>query len=151
MQRWSPGVGLASVVFVGVWCGSVDAAIVDVYLHDFIFSTNPDPEAPEVNQITINTGDTVRWTWVANFHNVREVMGMPPLFSSPFTDVAGTTFTHTFDSPGYFVYICDIHGSHAHGLPTGFGMWGSVTVVPSPPGAAAMGIVGLLAMRRRRR
>jgi plastocyanin len=147
MRAITLAVTIGSATSIGA---AAHGAIVDVYLHDFIFSTNPDPEAPEVNQITINAGDTVRWTWVANFHNVREVMGMPPVFSSLFTDVAGTTFEHTFSSPGYFVYICDIHGSHAHGLPTGFGMWGSVTVVPAPSVTALLMLGSAVGLRRRR-
>lgn len=134
---------------LGAFASTARAAVVNVYLHDFYFSTNPNPEAPAITSVTINPGDTVRWTWVANFHNVREVLSEPALFSSPFSSTQGTTFEYTFNTPGFYLYICDIHGSHAHGNLTAEGMSGSVTVVPAP-GAVAVLALGATMLRRRR-
>lgn len=145
-------VQVAAVVLcagLGAIASPARAAVVNVYLHDFYFSTNPDPEAPAITSVTINPGDTVRWTWVANFHNVREVLNEPPLFSSPFSSTQGTTFEYTFNTPGFYLYICDIHGSHAHGNLTAEGMAGTVTVVPTP-GAAGLALLALPLARRRR-
>ena len=118
------------------------------YLHDYFFSTSPDPDAPITNTLTINTGQTVRWTWVSNFHSVLQVEGpgLSPPFHSALTDEQGFTFQHTFNTPGAFTFICEIHGSHpmpGHAM----GMWGSVTVLPAPPAAAIL----LLTIAPRRR
>jgi plastocyanin len=98
--------------------------------------------------LIINTGDTVRWTWLSGFHNV--VSGDPgapdagDLFSSgPPTGAAGTIFEHTFLDLGEFAYHCEIHGSG--------GMISSVTVVPAPTTAALALPLALAAASRRRR
>lgn len=98
--------------------------------------------------LIINTGDTVRWTWLSGFHNV--VSGDPgapdagDLFSSGSpTGTAGTTFEHTFLNLGEFTYHCEIHGSG--------GMISSVTVVPAPTTAAVVLPLALAGASRRRR
>lgn len=97
--------------------------------------------------LTINAGDTVRWTWVSGFHNV--VSGLPGdpgaggLFSSGLpTGTIGTIFEHTFHDLGLFDYHCQIHGS--------MGMISQVNVVPAPISLSLLAPLGLLATRRRR-
>ncbi len=97
--------------------------------------------------LTIQTGDTVRWTWISGFHNV--VSGLPgdgdagDLFTSgPPTGTVGTVFEHTFTDVGLFDYHCQIHAS--------LGMISQVNVIPSPGSLALLAPVGLFARGRRR-
>lgn len=95
--------------------------------------------------IIIQVGDTVRWTWASDGHNVGSgVHGAPtPYFLSGPPDVTGTVFTFTFDQaflsanpePGnLYDYHCHPHGAA--------GMAGSVTV--SAAGIPTMSEWGLL-------
>jgi plastocyanin len=78
--------------------------------------------------ITIHAGDTVRWRWGSNGHNV--VSGSGGTFCSPNDQDcgnaplsnSGTTYEHTFTAPGTFDYFCSAH--------RGFGMTGRVVVQP---------------------
>lgn len=78
--------------------------------------------------VTIQAGDSVRWTSAGGTHNVVAdngsfVSGDPG---------SGWTFTHTFSAAGTFAYFCELHGA-----PGGLGMSGSVAVQggASAPGA----------------
>lgn len=80
--------------------------------------------------VKIKVGDTVKWTWGGNFHNV--VSGTNGTADNKFcsptdkdcanaaTSDKGATYSHTFTSAGSFPYFCAIH--------FGMGMTGSVTV-----------------------
>ena len=76
------------------------------------------------SSITINPGDTVRWTWAATFHSSTSgIPGMPNgIWDSGILN-QGATFSHTFNSTGSFPYYCTPHGgccgmvgmiTHAH-------------------------------------
>lgn len=98
--------------------------------------------------LTINTGDTVRWLWVEGFHNV--VSGFPEdgnpgeIFSSgPPVDDPGLIFEFTFLESGVFGYHCHPHEE--------FGMISYVTVIPTPGGLGVLVAGGLLWGPRRRR
>jgi plastocyanin len=87
-------------------------ASIAVNGHDF------DP--PEVR---IKAGESVKWTWVAGSHNV--VSGATCTPDGKFTSGAntvgvGSTFSHTFDTPGTYPYYCDPH--------CGIGMTGKIIV-----------------------
>jgi len=107
-------------------------------IHDV--DVGPGPAFDPAN-ITIEIGDTVRWTWQTlpgEFHNVVSGSGTPPVHDGHFrsgdpTDVPGTTFEVTFNDdflvmhtvPGnVYEYYCEVHW--------GSGMIGSITVVPHP-------------------
>jgi plastocyanin len=78
----------------------------------------------------------VQWTWAANGHNVISgdpATGTPDnVFCSP-NDTgcaapppllpSGTTYTHTFTTPGTFTYYCRAH--------RGSGMVGTIIVNPA--------------------
>lgn len=72
--------------------------------------------------VTINTGDSVTWTWAAStgniLHNTRSDSGLwdSGFHSQPFT------FTQQFPNTGTFPYHCDVHP----------GMNGSVVVQGGP-------------------
>lgn len=69
--------------------------------------------------VTVQAGDSVRWTSAGGTHNVVADDGT---FSSG-APGSGWTFTRTFASAGSFAYYCELHGA-----PGGLGMSGTVTV-----------------------
>ena len=79
------------------------------------------------SSITINPGDTVRWTWAATFHSSTSgIPGMPNgIWDSGILN-QGATFSHTFNSTGSFPYYCTPHGGCC-------GMVGMVTVASATP------------------
>jgi plastocyanin len=88
----------------------------------------------EPAEITINVGDTVRWTWGSTGHNVGSgVPGAPtPAFLSGPPQPIGTVYELVFDEAllsanpianNRYDYHCHPHGS--------FGMVGAVTVLDS--------------------
>jgi plastocyanin len=105
---------------------NASAAIVDVTVApdgDLVFS----PSA-----VTINPGDTVRWTWAADFHSTTS--GIPGAANGIWDSGVlnqGATFSHTFNSPGSFPYYCIPHGGCC-------GMVGMVTVGSASPSPTPM-------------
>jgi plastocyanin len=79
---------------------------------------------------TVNVGDTVTWTWLTTrLHTVTEcdaTFTQCPLAGGFDSDIANNTFppfSHTFDTPGTYYYLCTLHPSATTG------MRGSVNVV----------------------
>ena len=68
-------------------------------------------------QITIEVGDTVIWTWGSGTHNLRATSGTES-FDSGFSTGAGNTFTYTFNQVGSTNYVCDPHKSNMNGTVT---------------------------------
>tara|TARA_B100001093_G_C26259416_1_gene772103 strand:+ start:34 stop:618 length:585 start_codon:yes stop_codon:yes gene_type:complete len=71
-------------------------------------------------QISIEVGDTVTWTWVGGFHNLRSTNGVET-FDSGFSSSVGFQFSHTFNNVGSTDFTCDPHAS----------MYGTVTATQS--------------------
>jgi len=79
-----------------------------------------------VNQsLTIDVGDTVRWTWGAGTHNLRSISGIED-FDSGYSAAAGNVFSYTFNQPGATSYQCDPHASNMNGTI-------NVTATSEPP------------------
>ena len=76
--------------------------------------------------VSIQVGDTVKWTWKADGHSVTSgVPGVPSgLFDSGINN-SGNTFSHTFTDPGTVPYYCKPHGACCN-------MKGSVIVAAAP-------------------
>lgn len=68
-------------------------------------------------QITIEVGDTIIWTWGSGTHNLRATSGTEPFDSGYFTG-AGNTFTYTFNQVGSTDYVCDPHAGNMNGTVT---------------------------------
>ena len=73
--------------------------------------------------VTIDVGDTVRWTNTSGTHNVNGTTVTFPSNSESFGNALGTgwVFTHVFNTAGNYDYHCDLHEA--------FGMTGTVTVL----------------------
>jgi plastocyanin len=69
--------------------------------------------------VTINQGETVTWNWADGTHNVESASAN---FDSGYK--SSGTFSHTFNQPGTFSYVCGAHDD----------MRGSVTVNAAAPG-----------------
>jgi hypothetical protein len=68
-------------------------------------------------QITINVGDTVIWTWGGGTHNLRSTGGVETFDSGYFVG-PGPQFSYTFNTPGITTYICDPHPNSMYGTVT---------------------------------
>ena len=65
-------------------------------------------------QINIELGDTVEWTWVGGgTHNLVSTSGIES-FNSGY-GVAGKTFSYTFNSEGSTNYVCTPHSGNMYG------------------------------------
>lgn len=74
--------------------------------------------------LTIESGDTVIWTWINGNHTVENVPGNSvETFSSGFLGPAGSTYSHTFTVVGDNDYFCGVHGANS--------MSGKITVEES--------------------
>ena len=72
--------------------------------------------------ITIQAGDTVQWTWAASGHSSTSgTPGNPNGIWDSGVQNSGFVFSQTFSAPGSFSYFCTPHGACC-------GMVGSVTV-----------------------
>jgi plastocyanin len=69
----------------------------------------------EPDDVTIPVGTTVTWRWVGGFHDVTPT-GDPAFPGSGDPVAAPHTFSHTFNSPGTYLYFCSVHGSPSAGM-----------------------------------
>jgi plastocyanin len=69
----------------------------------------------EPDDVTIPVGTTVTWRWVDGFHDVTPT-GDPAFAGSGDPAAAPHTFSHTFNSPGRYLYFCSVHGSPSAGM-----------------------------------
>jgi len=72
--------------------------------------------------LTIDVGDTVRWTWTSPSHTVTSLPSSTETFDSGFLGPNGSTFSYTFTLEGSNPYYCEIHGTAS--------MSGTITVNP---------------------
>lgn len=67
--------------------------------------------------LQVDPGDTVTWTFSEAGHTTTANRGQAETWDSgPETNDAGTRFSHTFDTPGRYGYICVPHGSFMTGV-----------------------------------
>jgi len=66
--------------------------------------------------LTISAGTTVIWTWAASAqnHNVAPAASQPARSGDPRDGPA--TYQFKFDTPGTYVYFCEVHGSAVGGM-----------------------------------
>jgi plastocyanin len=69
--------------------------------------------------LTIESGDTVEWTWVDNLqHNVASTASAQESFNSGLIQGQGTTWSYTFTEVGVNEYVCTPHSSSMFGTIT---------------------------------
>lgn len=67
-------------------------------------------------EVQVGVGETVTWNFVAAGHTTTSDRGQPEAWNSgPAVAPPGTSFTHTFDTPGRFSYVCFPHRSFMKG------------------------------------
>jgi plastocyanin len=101
--------GLLSLIFFLLSITNIFAAIRDVTVGangNLVFAPN---------DLTINVGDTVRWTWAFSFHSTTSTTVQNGCNPSGIWDSGiknqGDTFEFTFDDVGNFPYKCTPHCS----------------------------------------
>ncbi|WP_250433124.1 T9SS type A sorting domain-containing protein [Hanstruepera flava] len=78
--------------------------------HDLIWERGF--ESPEAD-LTIDVGDTVRWTWTDDLpHTVENNTGSTETFNSGVLTGLGQTYSYTFTVEGTNPYFCGIHGAN---------------------------------------
>src|SRR3954463_532411 len=116
--------GLITLTVLAFGALAAPAQAADVSISNFAFMPP---------SITIGQGDTVKWTWAGpdTNHSVTAKAGQADSFDSDpgrtpssLDHPPGSTFSHTFNTPGTFSYICKVHSF----------MTGKV-VVNGPPGS----------------
>jgi plastocyanin len=75
----------------------------------------------EPANVTVPLGTTVTWSWVGGFHDVTPT-GDPVFIGSGPAVPPPNSYSHTFNSPGTFLYFCSVHGT------AGTGMHGTIEV-----------------------
>ena len=94
-----------------VTCAAAHGDVFEVTLEaiEFIHEGRANMEI----ELTIRTGDTVRWIWAEGYHNVVSgVQGEPGAgdeFFSGDPEFPPRQFEHTFMDAGVFEYFCDVH------------------------------------------
>ena len=69
----------------------------------------------EPANVTVAAGTTVTWTWVGGFHDVTSA-GNPGFSGSGAPVAPPRSFSHTFTTPGTYLYFCSVHGSATAGM-----------------------------------
>lgn len=126
---------------------SNETALIPIPIRSYTDTTGGGPDVVVIAQnllftprdITIEVGQTVRWTNVEAFeqHNVNGQQALFPCnpvgFYSGLPAFGPWDYDLTFNVPGFYEYVCDPHATH--------GMQGSVTVIdPNAPQYALLGI-----------
>ena len=78
---------------------------------------------PSKTTSSIVAGESVTWNVVEGGHNVNVYQGPETFQSTSGKDPKGTQFTHVFNTPGTYQFVCDYHS----------GMKGTITVASAPP------------------
>src|SRR3954464_6869511 len=101
--------GLITAAVIAFGAAAAPAQAPDVTIQNFAFMPS---------SITIAQGDTVKWTWAGpdTNHSVTSKAGQADSFDSApgktpssLDPPPGSTFAHTFNTPGTFTYICKVH------------------------------------------
>ena len=88
--------------------------MIEINVENFRFDAD-DNNGTQVDTLTINVGDTVKWNWVAGSHTVTsgEASSAPDagnLFDEPLNS-SNQNFSFTFTETGTFLYFCRPHES----------------------------------------
>ena len=101
--------GLITLAVLAFGASAAPAQAADVTIQNFSFMPA---------SVTIGQGDSVTWTWAGpdTNHSVTAKSGQADPFDSDpgktpssLDHPPGDTFSHTFNTPGTFMYICKVH------------------------------------------
>src|SRR5437764_7756186 len=101
--------GLITLTAIALGVVAAPAQAADVTIKNFSFMPS---------SITIAQGDAVKWTWAGpdTNHSVTSTAGQADSFDSDpgktpssLDHPPGDTFSHTFNTPGTFTYMCKVH------------------------------------------
>lgn len=107
------GVGILAVLVAGFLVACSGQNLEEIEPEVGVDQVEVDDNTFDARVVQVTPGTTVTWTWVGgNDHNV-----VGEGFQSDLQKDG--TFQHTFDTPGWYKYICTLHG----------GMTGAVSVV----------------------
>jgi plastocyanin/glucose/arabinose dehydrogenase len=125
-----------SIVSKSAWRSMAALVILTLFLVASVVCTDAATVQVTVGQgglkftpqdVTIQVGDTVEWTFVAGTHSSTSgTPGAPDGIWDSGVHSAGFVFSQTFTAPGSFPYFCSPHGLCC-------GMIGSVTVMAPTP------------------
>ena len=110
---------LLNILFLMFSVGLV-AQTVNTVTIDWGRNSTPSATGDSNASRTIEVGDTVKWVWNSNNHNVVSNSGANESFNSGATENVGATFSHTFILEGASDYLCTPHPND---------MYGTITVV----------------------
>ena len=101
--------GLITLAVLAFGASAAPAQAADVTIQNFSFMPA---------SVTIGQGESVTWTWAGpdTNHSVTAKSGQADSFDSDpgktpssLDHPPGDTFSHTFNTPGTFMYICKVH------------------------------------------
>ena len=92
----------------------INLQLVGQVTHDFLWANDG---SSSDQQITIEAGDTVRWTWGSGSHNLRATSGTESFDTGPVIG-PGHVFSYTFNQVGSTDYVCDPHQGNMYGTVT---------------------------------
>lgn len=103
------------LIFLGICSAKAQTTYDLIWERDFL---------SPASDLTIEVGDTVRWTWTDENHTVENVVGSSvETFTSGFMGPVGSVWSYTFTVVGDNDYFCGIHGADD--------MSGTITVEPA--------------------
>lgn len=102
----------AATLLLALPVSPASAATVNIDVSDFWYCDSSYNNG--VCETQIDIGDTVHWDWVSGIHTVTECGADcdnptgSPLFDSGI-QAASSTYEYTFNTPGTYLYFCEVH------------------------------------------
>lgn len=112
-ERVALSLMLAAAAFLALSGSAARAATVVVQAGQQNGGSAPERQFNAAS-ITVQAGDTVRWVWFADEHDVTAYDGS---WSSPLLTGPGQSFERTFPTAGTFAYYCDRHAGPSDARP----------------------------------
>ena len=85
------------------------------------------------SSVTVVPGEKVTWTWAGTPHSTTsDATTGPEVWDSGVQFVIGTTFSHTFTTPGTYPYYCRVHSFPGGTMMNGVVQVVAATATPTP-------------------
>ena len=112
-ERVALGLMLAAAAFLVLSGSRAGAATVVIQAGQQNGGSAPERQFNAAS-VTVQAGDTVRWAWFADEHDVTAYDGS---WSSPLLNGPGQSFERIFPTAGTFAYYCDRHAGPSDARP----------------------------------